>query len=116
MFLTCNDLEKICRYEIEYLKSHNKDNSEELCLSADAHKLIIKFIEEAKNLDVDEKSRTDFVGNKCINALGKLPTSNTSIENAEFWNSPMLHIWNLTTIDMDDLPLEKRTYLEEMMK
>ena len=82
MLLNCNELIKICNAQIEYVKSKN-NNSDSSRLCIDAYSTIIKFIEEAENLKVDSKSCNDFIANKCINALGKIPESN--IEIADIW-------------------------------
>lgn len=112
MLLNCNELIKICNAQIEYVKSKNNNSySSRLCI--DAYSTIIKFIEEAKNLSVDDKSRNDFIANKCINALGEIPESN--IEIADIWNSAMLNIWNISTTDVDDMSPKQREYINSVI-
>lgn len=112
MLLNCNELIKICNAQIEYVKSKGK-NSDSSHLCVDAYSTIIKFIEEAKNLSVDDKSRNDFIANKCINALGEIPESN--IEIADIWNSAMLNIWYISTTDVDDMSPEQREYINSVI-
>ena len=109
MTLSCDDLIKICKAQIDYCKSKDDKYSESEQLCIDAYSTIIKFIEEAENLKVDSKSCNDFIANKCINALGKIPESN--IEIADIWNSAMLNIWNISTTDVDDMSPKQREYI-----
>lgn len=112
MLLNCDELIKICNAQIEYVKSKgNNSDSSRLC--TDAYNTIIKFVEEAKNLNVDDKSRNDFVANKCINALGNV--SESDAELADIWNSALLNVWKLSTTDINDMSPQLREYVESIV-
>ena len=90
MLLTCDNLIKICNSQIDYVKI-NKYDSESSRLCVNAYNEIIKFIEEAACLGVDEKACNDFIANKCINALGRFYAPNDYIGNV--WDNAMLNIY-----------------------
>ena len=113
MMLSCDNLIKICEAQIDYCNKKDSEYAESSKPCTDAYATAIQFIEEAKMLDVDEKSRNDFIANKCINALGKIPEFN--IEIADIWNSAMLNIWNISTTDVDDMSPQLREYIESII-
>ena len=112
--LSCDDLIKICKAQIDYCDQKDSEHTESSKLSTDAYTTAIQFIEEAEMLDMDETSRNDFIANKCINALGDSPTSDMFIECA--WRNALLNVWKLSITDIDDMSPQLREYVDSIVK
>ena len=112
MMLSCDDLVKICKAQIDYCKPKDGEYPESKQLCTDAYTTAIHFIEEAKMLDADEKSCNDFIANKCLNAIGCSPTSDMFMEAV--WRSALLNVWKLSTTDINDMSPQLREYVESI--
>ena len=113
MMLSCDDLIKICNAQIDCCDTKDSEYFESSKLCTHAYTAAIQFIEEAKMLDVDEKSRNDFIAGKCIDALGGSPTSDIFMEAV--WRSALLNVWKLSTTDVNDMSPQLREYVESII-
>lgn len=113
MVLSCDDLIKICKAQIDYCKSKDGKHSESEQLCTDAYTIALQFIEDAKELNIDEKSCSDFIANKCINAIECSPTSDMFMEAV--WRSALLNVWKLSTTDVNDMSPQIREYVKSII-
>lgn len=113
MILSCDNLIKICEAQIDYCNKKDSEYTEYSKLCTDAYATAIQFIEEAKMLDVDEKSRNDFIADKCLSSLDSFPTSDMFM--GAVWRSALLNVWKLSTTDIDDMSPQLREYVESII-
>ena len=113
MTLSCDDLIKICKAQIDYCNSKDDKYSESEQLCTDAYTTAIQFIEDAKKVNIDEKSRSDFIADKCLNAIECSPTSDMFMEAV--WRSALLNVWKLSTTDVNDMSSQLREYVKSII-